>query len=230
MSPVKTRLQPEVTLNVTEDHFLRAVPGDQCHCTIGQAVHDQLPDIIDGLNLKSVDANTISVNPAEDGDDLGVGVSMTGTDQNDNEVYVRFLLMSPRAFKVAFATDNRETGAMRRTVRKNPYALEATRFNTRLKQIPSQGRPDHAELKVTDPAAHLKVTASSSAQHAASADEAADIVTRRLTNAKAELPYRLTPKRLATAQDMARQSYDRRGTAPRRNAPVKVHRGQRFFA
>src|SRR5690348_6023757 len=121
---------PEITLNVTDEHFKRAVPGDVCHCTIGEAVHDALGDIMPTLGLTDVDPNTISVNPAEADGEPCVGVSMIGT-RDGNKSFVRFLLRETAAFKVAYTTDNRSTGVMRRRAEIKPYVLKASNVSVR---------------------------------------------------------------------------------------------------
>src|SRR6202000_1402648 len=182
---------PEVTLTVSDDHFKRAVPGDPCHCTIGEATRDALDKLIPALDLQDVDASTISVHPADKDGTPVVSVGFVATDQNDDEVTVRFLLEDTAAFKVAYVTDNRAKASMQRRARRNPYQLSTSEFKIRKRDRAT--RPDTPGNPTVTPQRHIVSVASTIAHRASSAEETAQRTVEKLeAKAKAkQLPYRL---------------------------------------
>lgn len=220
---------PEVFLTVTEDHFARAVPGDPCHCTIGEATKDALDRIIPALELKDVDAATISVHPADIGGEPAVSVGFVATDKRDQEVTVRFLLEEASAFKVAYVTDNRGKKNMQRAAARKPYALRASVFQIRKRD--ARTRPDLASNVTVIPERHIQATATSAAHYSKTAEAAADRTVGLLTRkAKAgELPYALTPQLRKLARQRAAASFEARGSQPRATSPVKVYKNKRFY-
>lgn len=213
----------DFVIPISDDHFNRAVVGDQCHCTIGEGVHDSMGTIIGALELKSVDANTIRVNPAFANGEECVGVSFAGTDADDREVIVQFLLEQSAAFKIAMTTDNRATAGMRKTAAKEPYVLKATDTRVRAKQK----QPGVVGNKTFTPESHIKKMASKAAHDASSLEEAKDILQTRLETA--ERPYRLTPGLKKLAEERAEISFAAKGSRPGRKAPVRVFHNKRFF-
>lgn len=220
---------PDVTLTVTDDHFNRAVAGDPCHCTIGEATHDALKDFIPALNLKDVDAATIQVHPATIDGEPVVSVGFVATDSRDEEVTVRFLLEQTAAFKVAYVTDNRATAGMRRAARTKPYAFAATEVKIRKRD--RRIRPDVAGNPTLTPEKHVAGRATNMAQRSATADEAVARTLESLEGAaKAkELPYKLTAQLKRHAAKRAVASFEARGTKPRTSTPVKVYTKKRFY-
>jgi hypothetical protein len=228
MSMTRTK-NPEVLLTVTEDHFTRAVPGDPCHCTIGEATKDSLNRIIPALNLKEVDASTINVHPADVDGEPAVSVGFVATDNNDDEVTVRFLLEQAAAFKVAYTTDNKATGGMRRTARRNPYILAASQFKVRKRD--AGVRTSTVKNGNVDPEKHIISYASGKAHVSATAEETA---TRTLEGLETKqkngtLPYKLTAKLRKVAAEKAVASFENKGTKPRPTHGVKVYSNKRFY-
>jgi hypothetical protein len=218
---------PEITLTVTEDHFKRAVPGDQCHCTIGESVHDALNTIIPALGLSSVDASTIAVNPAEAGGEPCVGVSFVGTSSEGEEVHARFLLQETAAFKVAYTTDNRSTAQMRRSAARSPYVLHASELRVRKSRVGATvngGRPRFT------PKGHIKALAGYAVREEASPEAAVDRVMVKLDEKKAAktLPYKLTQSLRQFAEKATQESWEAKGTQTPRMPSVKVYRNRRF--
>lgn len=218
---------PEITLTVTEDHFKRAVPGDQCHCTIGEAVADALVDIIPALELESVDANTITINPADANGAPCVGVNFKAV-REGNPTNVRFLLESAAAFKVAYTTDNRSTSQMRRRASENPYQLKVSELKLRKERT---GMVLAGRSKFT-PQGHIKALASYAVRSADSKDEAMNRVAEKLEAKRSSktLPYTLTAKLRKFAETAVADSWEAKGSLTPRSAPIKVHRNKRFYA
>ena len=220
---------PEVFLTVTDDHFARAVPGDPCHCTIGEATKDALDKIIPALELKAVDAATIQVHPAEIEGEPVVSVGFLAIDKEETEVSVRFLLEQTSAFKVAYVTDNRATGQMRRNARKNPYVLSTSEFKIRKRDRAT--RPDTPGNSTVTPQRHIAGLASNVAHRAATAEETVTKTVEKLeAKSKAkELPYKLTPSLKKFAAQQAVTAFDHVGTKPRPNKQIKVYSNKRFY-
>lgn len=220
---------PEVFLTVTEDHFKRAVPGDPCHCTIGEATKDALDRIIPALELKDVDAATISVHPADIDGEPAVSVGFVATDKRDQEVTVRFLLEDASAFKVAYVTDHRAKAGMQRSAAKRPYALRTSEFKIRKRD--ARTRPDTPTNVTVTPERHIQATATNMAHRADSAQEAGDRTVGLLTRkAKAgDLPYPLTPQLRKLARTRAAASFEAVGSQPRNGLKVKVYKNRRFY-
>lgn len=220
---------PEVSLTVTDDHFNRAVAGDPCHCTIGEATHDALGDLIPALNLKDVDAATISVHPADIDGEPAVSVGFIATDKEDTEVTVRFLLQDTAAFKVAYVTDNRAKSAMQRRAARKPYSLSATEFKIRKRDRDS--RPDTPGNVTVTPERHIVGVAANVARRASSAEETAALLVENLT-AKSKagtLPYKLTASLKRYAAGQAASAFGNIGTKPRSAKHVKVYTRKRFY-
>jgi hypothetical protein len=220
---------PEVILTVTEDHFARAVPGDPCHCTIGEATKDALDKLIPALELKDVDASTISVHPADKDGEPVVSVGFLATDNTGTEVSIRFLLEQTAAFKVAYVTDNRAAAGMRRAARKNPYALRTSEFKIRKRD--ARTRPDTMTNVTVTPERHIAGLASNIAQRAGSAAEASVRTVEKLESKSKEgvLPYKLTPALKKQARAAAALSFDHRGSKPRAAKNIKVYKNKRFY-
>lgn len=219
---------PEITITVTDDHFNRAVPGDQCHCTLGEAVHDGLANIIPALGLTDVDPSTIKVNPAEIGGDPCVGVSFTGT-KDGRKSYVRFLLREAGAFKVAYTTDNRTTGVMRRRAARDPYVLKATEISVRTSR---EGRTTVGGRGVFTPEGHIKQLSTYGAMKSETAEDTVKYVQDKLAEKKADgsLSYKLSPHLKKFAEQAAKDSFQAKGTQTNRKPPIHVYRNRRFHA
>lgn len=219
---------PDIIITVTDDHFKRAVPGDQCHCTLGEAVHDALAQIMPALGLESVDPATIKVNPAEVGGDPCVGVSMTGT-RDGNKSYVRFLLREAGAFKVAYTTDNRMTSVMRRRASHDPYVLRASEVSVRTSR---EGRTAVGGRGVFTPEGHIKQFATYAAMKSETEEDAVKYVQDKLAAKKADktLPYTLSPQLKKLAEQAAKDSFQAKGTQTNRKPPIHIYRNRRFHA
>lgn len=219
---------PDILIKVTDEHFKRAVPGDQCHCTIGEAVHDGLAVIMPALALESVDAETIKVNPAEVNGEPCVGVSFTGT-KDGHKSYVRFLLRETAAFKVAYTTDNRTTGIMRRRAERNPYTLKATELSVRTSR---EGKTTVGGRGAFTPEGHIKQYATIAASRSETPEDAVKYVMGKLNAKKADktLPYTLSPHLKKLAEQAARDSFQAKGTQTNRKPPIHVYRNRRFHA
>lgn len=219
---------PEIVLTVTDDHFKRAVPGDQCHCTIGEAVHDGLATIMPALGLSEVSAETIKVNPAEIDGEPCVGVSFVGT-KDGNKSYVRFLLRETAAFKVAYTTDNRVTGIMRRKAERKPYTLHATELSVRTSR---QGKTAVGGRGAFTPEGHIKQIATYGAMKSETPEDTVKYVMDKLNAKKADksLPYTLSPHLKKVAEQAARDSFQAKGTQTNRKPPIHVYRNRRFHA
>jgi len=217
-----------IELEVTEDHFDRAIPGDQCKCTLGQSIHDALNVIMPELGLTDVDPNTISVNPAEAGGEPCVGVSMVGT-KDGNKSYVRFLLREAAAFKVAYTTDNRTTAVMKRKAARAPYVLHATDVSVRTSR---EGKTTVGGRGVFTPEGHIKQLATYGAMRSETAQETVTYVKDKLAAKKADntLPYKLTPHLKKVAEQAAQDSFQAKGTQTNRQPPIHVYRNRRFHA
>lgn len=220
----KTSYPSNIVINVTEQHFERAVPGDPCHCTIGEATHDALNAIMPSLGLESVDAASISVNPATVNDEPCVGVTFIGVSTEGQDVNVQFLLEQASAFKVAYTTDNRQTGYMKRSARKHPYALRASKIRMRKRRERPEYKPDAAEF---DPKAHVRQIATDSAQKSSSVKEAQTRALEKLES-NPNRTYKVTPALRKLAKERAASSFANKGSRAGRIAPVKVYRNRRF--
>lgn len=220
---------PQVSLTITDDHFNRAVAGDPCHCTIGEATHDALGDLIPALNLKDVDAATISVHPADVDGEPAVSVGFVATDQEDTEVTVRFLLQDTAAFKVAYVTDNRGKKSMQRAAARKPYVLATSEFKIRKRD--ARSRPDTPGNVTVVPERHIAGLASNVAHRSSSAEETAtrtvDLLTRKAKDGT--LPYRLTASLKRYAAGQAATSFGNKGTKPRAAKNIKVYTSKRFY-
>jgi hypothetical protein len=224
-------LNTEVILTITEDHFARAVPGDPCHCTIGEATHDALAQIITNLSLRDVDPSTIAVHPANVGGEPCVGVGFVGTDKGGREVTVQFLLEEAAAFKVAYTTDNRATRGMKRTASRHPYVLRASRLKVRKRS--ASLRPDVLSNPSVTPEGYVKGQANSNAQAHDALEDAQTAILLQLEKKSKEgsLGFRLTPALKKFAVERTAASFERKGTRPRvTQAPVKVYKNRRFHA
>jgi hypothetical protein len=219
---------PEITLTVTGDHFERAVPGDQCHCTIGEAVHDALADIMPALGLDEVNPATISVNPAEVAGEPCVGVSFVGQ-RDGRRAYIRFLLRDTAAFKVAYTTDNRATGVMRRRAQGQPYSLKATDISVRTSRA---GSTTVGGRGVFTPEGHIKQLATYGAMKSETAEDTVKYVQDKLAEKKAagSLSYTLSPHLKKFAEQAAKDSFQAKGTQTNRKPPIHVYRNRRFHA
>jgi len=219
---------PDLVIQVTEDHFKRAVPGDQCHCTIGEAVHDALGSIMPVLGLTDVNPATIKVNPAEVGGEPCVGVSFVGS-RDGRTAYIRFLLREAAAFKVAYTTDNRVTGVMKRTAHKQPYVLRASELSVRTSR---EGRTTVGGRSVFTPEGHIKQLATYGAERSESAEDTVKYVLDKLAAKKDEgsLPYSVSPALRKLAKQAAEDSFKAKGTQTNRKPPVHVYRNRRFHA
>lgn len=225
---------PEIVFEVTEDHFERAVPGDQCHCTIGQAVHDALPTILSEMDFESVDANTISVNPADVNGEPAVGVSMRGKRSDGEEVNFRFVLQDSAAFKVAYTTDNRATGQMRKRAARTPYVLKATEVKVRKTRMAANGKvaPGTGGRPKFTPEGHIKALASYAVQDSSSETVALERVRQKLADkvAAKSLPYKLTAQLKRFAEDAVASSWENKGTKPHTTQRIRIRHNQRFYS
>lgn len=222
---------PEVTLLVTEENFENAVPGDMCHCTIGQSVHDALPQIMEACGLATVDGTSISVNPADANGAPCVGVSFKGERADGGEVSVRFLLEDAAAFKVAYTTDNKSTAQMRRRAAKTPYVLRASELKFRRSRV-GQTANGGRDIQRFTPEGHIKALATYATRAFDTPEEALAQVEAKVAAKKADksLPYKLTPKLKRFMAEAVSDSYQAKGAYTPRQAPIKIHKNRRFYA
>lgn len=214
---------------VTAEHFSRAVPGDQCHCTLGEATRDNLGAIARSLGLASADPTTIRVFPAEVDGEPCAGVTFTGTTIDGEEVKVRYLLEDAAAFKIANVTDNGATAGMRRQAARRPYQLRASMLRVRALQGGAQ-RPAHKDT--ARPEVSMRTRATNAAQDSGTQEQAREVFLRRLADSEAQgrLPFEVTPELREYGLERVRESFAAKGSREGRPvAPVRLHGKRRFY-
>jgi hypothetical protein len=213
---------------VTGEHFAKAVPGDQCHCTLGEATRDVLGSVVRLLGLASADPTTIRVFPAEADDEPCVGVAFQGTTIDGEQVRVGYLLQDATAFKIANVTDNRAASSMRRRAAVQPYELAASGLTVR--SVQGAGRASYHDT--ARPEVNVKTRAGNAVQDSGTVEGALAVFNRRLDTAAAQgkLPFELTPQLRELGEDRVRSSFAAKGTRPGRRAPVRLYRNKRFYS
>lgn len=216
-------------LPVTGEHFERAIPGDACHCTIGESVHDNLGVYLHALDLESAEGTSVQVRPADVEGNPCVNVSFIATRPDGKEVNVQFLLQDNTAFKIAHLTDRHASASMKRNATRRPYSLLPSNVRIRVRQD-NNGTPrkDTTGSTKYDPRANIKSRASQAATASATVEDAKDLLLGRLE--RAELPYKVTPELKALALEQVEKSFASKGTRPDRKAPLRVYKNKRFYS
>jgi hypothetical protein len=130
---------------------------------------------------------------------------------------------------VAYTTDNRSTGVMRRRAEIKPYVLKASNVSVRTSR---EGKTVVGGRGQFTPEGHIKQIATYGAMRAENEQDAVKYVQDKLAEKKAEgtLQYTLSPHLKKLAVQAAKDSYQAKGTQTNRKPPIHVYKNRRFHA